>query len=87
MTLIERVARALQDRDKSFSPGEALDPAFLDDARAAITAIPQDPDIAEILRWLDFKSCGWHPDEQTYRGARKLLEAFGTNAALSEKTP
>lgn len=48
----------------------------IDFARVAIAAMADDPDIQEILRWLDFKSCGWHPDEQTYIGARKLLAAL-----------
>ncbi len=50
--------------------------AFCQDARAAIAAVADDPDIQKILRWLDFKSCGWSPDEDTYKGARKLLDAF-----------
>jgi hypothetical protein len=36
---IEAVARALQEKDKSFAPGESLDPGYKDDARAAITAL------------------------------------------------
>jgi len=46
----------------------------------AIRAFASDPDVNEILRWLDFKSCGWSPDEQLYVGARKLLEAAGVDA-------
>jgi len=45
-------------------------------ARAVSGMLRADPDIQELLRWLDFKSVGWNPEEQTYIGARKLLELF-----------
>jgi hypothetical protein len=41
--------------------------------------LQNDPDVQEILRWLDFKSCGWHPDEATYKGAQKLLKELKKN--------
>lgn len=37
--IVERVARILQNRDGCFDPGEELDPAFVEDARAVIGAM------------------------------------------------
>ena len=47
------------------------------DTEGSIAIIATDPDIREILKWLDFKSCGWSPEEKLYRGARKLLACIG----------
>lgn len=38
-TDLERLARVLQDRDKEFSPDEPIDPAYVDDVRAILTAL------------------------------------------------
>jgi len=39
MDMIERVARVLQSRDETYDVTDALDPCFMDDARAAIAAM------------------------------------------------
>lgn len=93
----ERVAKALyaswvKDWDhggkiphKTFDDARPADKAYgLKQAAAAIEAVADDPDIQQILKWLDFKTCGWHPEQRDYIGARKLLDAFGIKPEVKE---
>jgi len=49
--MIERVARVLQSRDETYDVTDALDPCFMDSARAAIAAMREPTKEMEAMGW------------------------------------
>ena len=74
--IIERVARAMYEAVGPEAKWDVLEDrlrtSFHSRAIAAVAAVFDDPDIQELLKWLDFKASG-KPDSM-WDGARKLID-------------